>query len=139
SILWTMAWDSTAMRAGTYLQLLTAVWRLWELAVTESRVLGLLQAYVFGTYISSIGAISNFIMGRTAAQLAAPMGRNVWETSRYTIYGFNENDLGLMLALSIPMTFYLMVVRRGPFATSLYWLQLAACSVAILLTGSRGA
>jgi O-antigen ligase len=139
SVLWTVDLDITLVRIGTYLQLLTAVWLIWELALTQKRVVGLLQAYVLGAGVSSLWVIANFIAGRTAAQLAASMGRNVWETSRYSISGFNENDLGLMLALSIPMTFYLLTSLRASLRSALYWLQLAACVTAILLTGSRGA
>ena len=139
SVFWTVDLDSTAVRIGTYLQLLAAVWLIWELAVTRKRVEGLLQSYVFGAGVSSVWAIANFIKGTTAAKLAASMGKNVWETSRYSIYGFNENDLGLMLALSIPMTFYLLASRKTPLLAASYWLQLAACVTSILLTGSRGA
>jgi O-antigen ligase len=117
---------------------LTAVWIIWELAATEDRVRGLLQSYVFGTYIASVGTIANFLMGRTAAQLAAAEGRSVWETSRYTMSGFNENDLGLMLALSLPMSFYLLASQKGALLKLLYWLQIIASITAILLTGSRG-
>jgi len=139
SVLWTADWDSTITRAGTYLQLLTAVWIIWELATTESRVLGLLQCYVLGTYISSISTIVNYVQGRTAAELAAAKGFTVWELPRYTISGVNENDLGVMLALSIPMTFYLAARRKGWLTRCLCWLQLGAATTAVLLTGSRGA
>jgi O-antigen ligase len=118
--------------------LLMAVWLIWELAVTETRVLGLLQSYVLGALVSSLSALYNFMAGRTAAQLAAAEGKNVWETSRYSIAGLNENDLGLMLALSIPMIFYLLVSQRRPFVKLLCWLQLVAGFTSILLTASRG-
>ena len=139
SLLWTADWDSTITRAGTYLQLLTAVWLIWELATTESRVLGLLRCYVLGTYISSISTIVNFIQGRTAAQLAGAKGYTVWEDPRYTINGVNENDLGVMLALSIPMTFYLAARRKRLLTRCLCWFHLGAVATAVLLTGSRGA
>jgi O-antigen ligase len=140
SIFWTVDWDSTVTRMGTYVQVLTMVWLIWELAVTEGRVLGLLQAYVFGALVASIGTIYNFMIGRTAAQLAATIpGKVVWETYRYSFAYFNEDDLGLVLALSIPMVFYLLVSRKGSLLKLLYWLQLVAGIAAILLTGSRGA
>jgi O-antigen ligase len=139
SLLWTADWDSTITRAGTYLQLLTAVWLIWELATTESRVLGLLQCYVLGTYVSSISTIVNFIQGRTAAQLAGAKGYTVWEDPRYTINGVNENDLGVMLALSIPMTFYLAARKKRLLTRCLCWFHLGAVATAVLLTGSRGA
>lgn len=140
SIFWTLDWNSTVTRVGTYLQVLAMVWLIWELAVTEGRVVGLLQAYVFGALVASIGTIYNFMAGRTAAQLASTIpGRVVWETYRYSFAYLNEDDLGLMLALSIPMVFYLLVSRKGSLVKLLCWLQLAAGVAAILLSGSRSA
>ncbi len=139
SIFWTLDWDSTVIRVGTYLQVLAMVWLIWELAVTEGRVVGLLQAYVFGALVASTGTIYNFMTGVTAAQLASTIpGRVVWETYRYSFAYFNEDDLGLVLALSIPMVFYLLVSRKGSLVKLLCWLQLVAGVAAILLTGSRG-
>jgi len=139
SIFWTLDWDSTVTRVGTYSQLLIVVWLIWELAVTEERVVGLLQAYVFGALVASIGTIYNFMTRVTAAQLASTIpGKVVWETYRYSFAYFNEDDLGLVLALSIPMVFYLLVSRKGSLLKLLCWLELAAGVAAILLTGSRG-
>ena len=140
SIFWTLDWDSTVTRVGTYLQVLAMVWLIWELAVTEGRVVGLLQAYVFGALVASIGTIYNFMTGVTAAQLFSTIpGKIVWETYRYSFAYLNEDDLGLVLALSIPIVFYLLVSRKGFLVKLLCWLQLGAGFAAILLTGSRGA
>ena len=140
SIFWTLDWDSTVTRVGTYLQVLAMVWLIWELAATEGRVVGLLQAYVFGALVASIGTIYNFVTGVTAAQLASTIpGKVEWETYRYSFAYVNEDDLGLMLALSIPIVFYLLVSRKGSLVKLLCWLQLVAGAAAILLTGSRGA
>jgi hypothetical protein len=140
SIFWTLDWDSTVTRVGTYLQLLTMVWLIWELAVTEGRIVGLLQAYVFGALVASLGTIYNLMTGRTAAQLAATIpGKVVWETHRYSFAYLNEDDLGLLLALSIPMVFYLLASRKGLLVELLCWLQLGAGFTSILLGASRGA
>jgi hypothetical protein len=140
SIFWTLDWDSTVTRVGTYLQVLTMVWLIWELAVTGGRIVGLLQAYVFGALVASIGTIYNFMAGHTAAQLASTIpGKVVWETYRYSFAYLNEDDLGLVLAINIPMVFYLLVSRKGSLVKLLCWLQLVAGVAAILLTGARGA
>jgi len=138
SIFWTADWDSTVSRAGTYLQLLTLVWLIWELAPIDTRVRGLLQSYVLGALVCSLATLRNFMLGRTAAQLAADSGLNFWETSRYSIAGINSNDLGLMVALSVPMLVYLLASPTGRLVKALCWLQLVAGFTAILLTGSRG-
>jgi O-antigen ligase len=140
SIFWTVDWGSTVTRVGTYLQLLTVVWLIWELAVTEERVVGLLQAYVFGALVTSVGTFYNFMAGHTAAQFAATIpGKVVWETYRYSFAYLNEDDLGLVVALSIPMVFYLLASRKGLLVELLCWLQLGAGFCSILLSGSRGA
>src|SRR2546423_3518658 len=61
SIFWTVDWASTATRVGTYLQLLIVVWLIWELAVTEERIVRLLQAYVFCALVASMGTPYNFM------------------------------------------------------------------------------
>jgi len=138
SIFWSVDADATSTRTGTYLQLLAAVWLVWELAVVEARVVGLLQSYVLGTYVSATIVLFNFLAGRTAADVFYEQtGRQRWHDSRFTITGINENDLGLMLALSLPMTLYLLTRRKGP-VTLLYWVQIPLCLTALLLTGSRG-
>ena len=138
SLFWTQDWDMTVTRAGTYVQLMVAVWLIWELARTESRVLGLIQSYVLGSLVGSAFTIHNFLIGRTAARLANDEGRSMWETSRYTIAGLNENDLGLILALSLPMALYLVARGRGKLVNILCWTQFLAGFISILLTASRG-
>src|SRR5579863_4602418 len=96
SLLWTVDWDGTTTRVGTYLQLLVVVWLIWELAATEARVIGLLRAYVLGIFLTSLLTIYNFITGATAAQLDATQGVEKWDETRFSITGINENDLGLM-------------------------------------------
>ena len=138
SLAWTVDWESTVSRVGTYLQLLVLVWLIWELSATESRVLGLMQAYACGIFFTALLTIYNFVTGTTAAQLEAARGVETWDESRYSILGINENDLGLMLAMCIPLIIYLAVRAKGSLMKLFFWAQLVACSLAILLTGSRG-
>ena len=139
SIIWTIDRQSTLSRAGTYIQLLAAVWMIWELALTDRRVLDLLQSYVVGTSVLAVSTIVNFAMGRQAADLWAEAGKTKWHDFRYSAYGINENDLGLMLALSVPMTVYLLTRKQGPVMTVFCWLHIGLCFTAMLLCGSRGA
>jgi O-antigen ligase len=62
-------------------------------------------------------------------------GRNLSE-GRYTSGGENENELGIILALSLCMSCYLLARNKG--FRVLWFLHVPACLVAILLTGSRG-
>ena len=138
SILWTTDRDVTTTSIATHLQLVALVWLVWELVPGQRLVEGLLQSYVIGSLIASAMTLYNFVSGRTAAQLAAGEGIERWETSRYSVSGVNENDLGLMLALSVPMVFYLLALQKGPLIKLICWLQLIAGFTAIFLSASRG-
>jgi len=136
SIFWTVDWDTTAGRVGTYAQLLVVAWLIWLVTTNDSRVCGLLLSYVLGTYIVAIGTIQNLLAGRTFSQMD---DLDAARSARYTMEGINPNDLGLMLALSIPMAFYLMSRRRNnPLIVVFCWVQFGLCITAILLSGSRG-
>lgn len=137
SIFWTVDWASTAGRVSTYLQLLVLAWLIWLLATSHARVLGLLTSYIFGTSVCAVGTILNLMAGRSFGQLDDIDGP---ASARYTVTGLNPNDLGLMLALSIPMTLYLLAQpREHPAKKILYWVQFMLCMVTIALSGSRGA
>jgi len=139
SVFWTADVESTLTRIGTYSQLLIMAWLIWEMATAEVRVLGLMRAYLLGIFIASMLTLYNFVSGTTAAQLEAARGVEQWEESRYSIMGLNENDLGLMLAMSLPMMIYLVIRAKSNGMRAFLWIQLVACIAAILLTGSRGA
>ena len=134
SLVWTRDTDMTLSRAGSYLQLAIMVWLIWELALTEVRLAALLYAYCMGACVSSINAIRNLIMGMTGASENA---RKLSEYGRYAPHGFDQNEFALLLALSIPMAFYLLTRRQSFSAAILCWAQLFLGIVAILLTGSR--
>ena len=57
---------------------------------------------------------------------------------RYAGAGLNANDLGLMMALSIPLSYYLLIQSKGPIAW-VYRVQLVLAETTVLLTASRGA
>lgn len=138
SLLWTMDWASTAKRAETFVQLLLLAWMVWDLAPTERRVRGLVLAYVVGGAVTSALTLYNFAAGNTTARLAADRGVDQWETYRYSIAGLNENDLALMLALTIPMALYLQASRRDAVVKLVCVFQIVGGMTAVLLSGSRG-
>jgi O-antigen ligase len=139
SILWTTDRDITLTRIGTHLQLLMLVWLVWELVPNHRLVQGLLESYVIGTLIASGMTLYNFFKGQTAAQLLAAEGVERWDDFRYSVGGVNENDLGVILALSVPIVFYLLASAKSPLIKLICWLQLVAGFTAIFLTASRGA
>lgn len=124
---WTVNTESTTTLIDTWLQCLGMVWLIWELAPERERQLALARAYVMGTLVSSGDTIVSYWSGSS----------RLWE--RYAATGFDPNDLGLLLALSLPISFYLATIQRGSSVVWIYRLQQIAAIVAIGLTSSRAA
>ena len=114
---------------NTYVQLFLMLWVLWEATPTASRITNLLQAYVLGAYVAAGSTIHNYSIGAQAGHAS----------TRFTATGFDANDLGMMLALALPMAWYLASVSRSSLQRWLNRAYFVFGGVAILLTGSRGA
>lgn len=112
-----------------YLQFFVMLWVLWEATPTRSRLINLFQAYVLGAYVAALNTIYNYASG---VSLKHAYGR-------YAAEGFDPNDLGMLLALALPMAWYISSSSSSAFQRWLNRGYLVAGGVAILLTGSRGA
>ncbi|HEU4680794.1 MAG TPA: O-antigen ligase family protein [Gemmatimonadales bacterium] len=112
---------------GTYLQLLLVLWMVWELAPTFRKQRGLLLAYVFGAYVAAVNTVLVY-----RSSLGTP-------NRRFAAQGFDPNDLGMTLALALPMAWYLGMTHRQPLLRWACRAYLPLGLVAIGLTGSRGA
>ncbi len=126
SYLWSLYPEGTLTQTVTYIQLFALAWLIWELAPREERQRRLMQAYVLGTFVSGIDTVYRFLAHEESAY------------HRYAGASLDANDLGLMIALSIPISYYLVIQEKGPM-TWIYRLQLALAGTTILLTASRGA
>lgn len=124
SYCWSPEPSWTQDRVSTFFQLFAMAWLIWELCGEERELQLLIQAYVLGTLVSAGDTIGNYLLSRQTYYL------------RYAATGFEPNDLGLTLALSIPLSYYLVLRNRGMKAW-IFRIQLVAASAAILLTGSR--
>src|SRR6266851_2419127 len=91
---WTADTEATTIMINTWLQCLGMVWLIWELAPQRERVLMLARAYVLGTLVSCGDTILSYLT----------RNQRLWE--RYAASGFDPNDLSLLLALSLPISFY---------------------------------
>jgi O-antigen ligase len=139
STLWSANPMGTVMRAATYAQLLVLVWLIWELARNQRRVSALLAAYAGGSMVSSLGTVRNALAGRTAGDVYGEIyGIEGSWGQRFTAGGFNVNDLGLLLALGIPISVYLLSKARSRPGKIFYVLQIVSAGTAVALTGSRG-
>lgn len=108
----------------TYVQLLLVLWMIWELAPSKQRQLGLLTAYVFGAYIA---ALDTLLLFRKAAG-----------GFRFAAGGADPNTNAMVLALGLPMAWYLGMTYRRPLLRWVCRAYLPIAIVAIGLTGSRG-
>jgi O-antigen ligase len=112
---------------GTYFQLLVVLWMIWELAPSFRHQRGLLLAYVLGAYVAAINTIMVY---------RSLLGTNV---RRFSAQNFDPNDLGMTLALAIPMAWYLGMTYHQPIMRWVCRAYMPLALVAIGLTGSRGA
>ena len=123
---WSVNPAATAVRCATLVQLFAMLWLVWEIARSAAAQCWLMRSYVGGAVASSLWTV-----------LRAARNEQTYYR-RFATTGFDPNDLGLTLALAVPMVLYLLSRSRGAVA----WLLRAAAVViivAILLTASRTA
>ncbi|MFA9430133.1 O-antigen ligase family protein [Egicoccus sp. AB-alg2] len=124
SLLWTLDAERTRTYVVTFVQLVLLLLLVWEFADIPGDTVRLLRAWVLGCAVGAVGVL--LTLGETA-------------TDRHSAFGFNENDLGSLLALGVPVAWYL-ARRAGPGRER--WLSAAYLplgALGALLTGSRGA
>jgi len=126
SFLWSLYPEGTLIEAFSYLQLLTMVWLIWELAPDLQKQMQLMQAYVLGTFVSAIDTVYLFLAHQESVY------------QRYAGAKLDANDLGLIMALSVPMSYYLLIHNKG-WIVWVCRVQLILAGTTILLTASRGA
>lgn len=131
SSFWSVVHELDFQRIFTYAQLLAMVWLIWERAPTDESLNALLQAYVLGAYICAFSVISHYVTGEIY------FIEHEW--ARYTATGFDPNDSGTILALGVPIAWYLSTQHRQRIMRLLSGLYLPIALASVLLTASRGA
>jgi len=126
SYLWSLYPEGTIVEVFSYVQLFIMVWLIWELAPGVAEQMQLMRAYVLGTFVSGIDTLYLFLSHQ----------QSVYQ--RYAGAKLDANDLGLIMALSIPMSYYLLIHNHGRLVW-VYRVQLILAGTTILLTASRGA
>lgn len=123
---WSLDRAATLTRAVTLIQVWAMLWLIWEFARGAARQRQLMAVYLAGAVAGAGIGIARFAMHLETYY------------RRYAATGFDPNDFGLLLALSLPMSLYLGFGSRGWRR----WLCYGAAAVviaAILLTASRTA
>lgn len=122
---WSLDQTLSIERIGSNLQLVLFVWLVWQFVLSEQHVLRNMQFYVLGAMVAAIGTVSAYLSGVQVVYL------------RYSAEGFDPNELSIILAMAIPLAWYLSMRHS---AAVLVWgnrLLIPVLLVAILLTGSR--
>lgn len=139
SLFWSADFELTLEHLKTYAQLILLSLILWDLYRTETALRTGLQAYVLGAYVAIASTASNYFAGVNSSY------------QRFTGAGFNADDLGIFLALGLPLAWYLQLTSdRRPGAITAAGLQttllrlinltyIPAAMFAIALSGTRTA
>jgi O-antigen ligase len=129
TLLWAINYDATFERTATYMQVGVLAWLIWQHARTERRQRALFASYVLGAYVTALGVMRNYFLGVTMGGTEA----------RYTASGFNSNEAAFVLALGMPIAWYLALRSTRRATAIVYSCYLLVAIVAVVLTGSRGA
>ncbi len=134
STLWSLDPEATVRQSITYAQLALLALIVWDLYDRPVYLERGLQAYLFGVWVCALTLLQVFLEGDVQR--------------RFTVGLFNQNTLGFMLALALPLAWYLATNRRASFGLppgAATWVRLSnfalipVATFAIFLTASRAA
>ncbi len=126
---WSVDPEATQTVFLTYLQLLVLVWLISEIAWSPDHQRALFQAYVLGASVAAVLTIHDYLSGVVALETVA---------GRFAALNQDPNDLGLTLALGLPMAWYVSLSQAHRRSAWLWRLYLPLAITAIFLTASRG-
>jgi O-antigen ligase len=133
SAFWSVNPHKSLAQLVTWIQLLALVFIWWDLYTTRTAILAGLQAYILGAYVAIGSAIQNY----TAGSAFYP------HYSRYSPGQTNPDGFGFLLALGIPVAWYLATSqgtnRIGWFWKSVNYVYVVAALIGIVLSGTRTA
>ena len=132
NVYWTKDMDITIQRIKTYTQLILFSFVIWDMVNTPREFRTVMQFFVLGSYVSIFSLFVNFFNDQEAYAYS----------SRFTGAQLNANDLGVILAMSLPMAWFLIIGNGKPkinVQSLVNILFIPAAFVAIILTGSRTA
>ncbi len=133
SIFWTTNTSRTLTQLITWAQLLIMIYIIWDLLTTRTAVFAGLQAYVLGTYVAIGSAISNYFAGDSFYS----------NYERFSAGDTNPDGFGFLLALGIPVAWYLTSVKTtskwGPLLRWVNFAFIPAVLFGLALSGTRTA
>lgn len=131
SVFWSGNADRTVEHVGTWSQLFILSYILWDLYTDRSKILTGLQMFVVGAYVVFGNTIINFISGHT------------FYFERFSATGTNPDDLGAILAIGIPVAWYLCAPKNSAGRSRLWkwvnYIYIPMALMGIALSGTRTA
>ena len=129
SVFWSMNADRTLGHIITWVQIFLMVCILWDLYTTHEMIEAALQMYILGCYVAVGSTIVNYVVGRT------------FYYGRFSAAGTSPDDLGALLAIGIPIAWYLAASsNKNTIIRLLKWVNYSYVPVALLgiaLSGTR--
>jgi hypothetical protein len=122
---WTVSPEYSLVSTFTYVQMLAFVWLIWEFGRTDKDRQNLMRAYVLGAYIAVL-----FIL-----YLVFTTSNIGFE--RFTVTDSEPGEVALMLALAMPMSWYLSLIDPSRVRTWVYRLYVPLGCMAVACTASR--
>lgn len=114
-----------------YVQLAVMVWLIWQLCRSERDHQILLQAFVLGAYV----LVSTILYEFTTNPFVPNSQQSM---QRYSSFGGNPNGVAALMALSLPVAWFLSLLQKKGFWYWINLLYLPSALFAIVLTASRG-
>ena len=128
SVFWTVDPQDSPHAVRVYLQSMMVVWLLWELGSNRRALFHVAVGYVAGAQVAALGVFRTF-----STEALAPGAKE----ARFAADNWDVNDLALVLALAIPLSFYIASERTHWTSTWLARAYLIVGPIAIVLTSSR--
>ena len=130
TIFWSIKPDNTFNRIETYIQLFIFSLLIWDLLDNRDSLDDGLQMYILGGGVAIVSTIFNYFAGV-----------GVRGGIRYAASGFDPNDMGITLAIGMPMAWYLATSSRertlGWLLRLINYAYIPGAVMAILLAASR--
>jgi hypothetical protein len=123
TLCWSIAPELTVQQIMTYVQLFVLAMLVWEFCVEEKDILRILGAFVLGTMVPALSTLRGFLPAQDTF------------LQRASVAGYDPNTLPMILAISLPVSYYL-ILREKSAVTALYRLQMGFAVCAVLLSGS---
>lgn len=126
SLFWSLDPASTVKHVFSRLQIAALIFLAWQLLDTPRKALPVMSAYVLGCWVATGTAAWNWFTG------------NEFVYQRYSAIGTDPNDFATLMALGIPLAWFLLLKGARGIQPLFLVLFFPLVFVALLLTSSRG-